>query len=140
MVNPLLLLTSSFSSFLHIFISSLHLFVMFLIDVSPLNLSLSSLKPRNCSHAHSLSLFSPLSSFLPFFLAPLSLCAFLLSFFLNLPLSITGLVFCQDSKTNLLWFTVLKALFPPVSVSMHQSDKEVCLGQGQEGVYVNVCL
>lgn len=128
---PLLALTPSFSSFLPIFVSLLHFYVLFFIVVSPLNLSLSSIKSHNCSHSHYFSLFLHW---------PLSLAVCLLSFFLNRPLFITSLVFCQDSKTNLLWFTVLKALFPPVSVFMHQSDKEVCLGQGQESVHVGVVV
>lgn len=65
------------------------------------------------------SLFTS-SFFWPLFLSlSLSLC--LLSFFLNLRLSITSLVFSvQDSKTNLLWFTFVKALFPP-TVCFHTS-------------------
>lgn len=123
-VNP------SFSSLSHFF-SSPHVFVLFFNRISPLNFSSS----RDCSHAHTISLFSPLSFYISCFLLALPRSGCLL-FFLNLPLSITSLVFCQASKTNLLWFTFLKALFPPVSVSMHQPDKELYLGQGLGCVYV----
>lgn len=110
----------SFSSSLPIPVFCLHIFF---IAISSLNLFFK------------FSLLFIITFFFKFF----SLCVLPSSFF-YLPSYITTWLCCQNPKTNLLWFTVLKSPFSSVSASMHQTEKETCLRQEHQSVCVCVCV